>query len=265
MPIKNNLRWYNINKKMDSNLLDYIILALVFAVVIHIFIQTFGKCGNKTEGMNAPMSSIYNSDRPYSYGNATANLFDNASVESRQESFQSSQQPASQSAPVFANSPGSQTNYIQQFVMGAGRVCPNDENSQKSEDIQNYQNNFFGFGEQVNKSTREGITEVDRVNAMQTARNNELNRCTGQKISDIYDNLVKSDCDQIKQCKNPGCVIPPTIDQMTQSTTYSKQNANGNAFTRYDVMFETDGVNNGGKFYDDIEAFDSMSESNLIL
>lgn len=247
---------------MDSNLLDYIILALVFAVVIHIFIQTFGKCNNKTEGMNAPMSSIYNSERPYSYGNATANLFDNASIESRQESFDASQPSV---APVLTNSPGSQTNYIQQFVLNAGRVCPNDNDSQKSDDIQNYQNNFFSFGEQINKSTREGITEVDRVNEMQTARNNELNRCTGQKISDIYDNLVKSDCDQIKQCKNPGCVIPPTIDQMTQATTYSKQNANGSAFSRYDVMFETDGVNNGGKFYNDIEAFDSMSESNLIL
>jgi hypothetical protein len=250
---------------MDSNLLDYIILALVFAVVIHIFIQTFGKCGNKTEGMNAPMSSIYNNERPYSYGNATANLFDNASVESRQESFQS-QIPASQQEQVFANSPGSQTNYIQQFVLGAGRVCQNDQQQNMSqEEIQNYQNNFFNFNEQINKSTREGISEVDRVNAMQTSRNNELNRCTGQKISDIYDNLVKSDCDQIKQCKNPGCVIPPPIDQMTQATTYSKQNANGNAFTRYDIMFETDGVNNGGKFYDDIEAFDSMSESNLML
>jgi len=248
---------------MDSNLLDYIILALVFAVVIHIFIQTFGKC-NKTEGMNAPMSSIYNNDRPYSYGSLSRNLFDNASVESRQNLIQS-QQPASENKQVFENSPGSQTNYIQQFVMGAGRVCQSDNNSENSEDLQSFQNNFFSFPEQINKSTREGITEVDRINALQTSRNNELNRCTGEKISDIYDNLVKSDCEQIKQCKNLGCVIPPSIDQMTQSTTYSKQNANGNAFTRYDVMFETDNVNNGGKFYNDIEAFDSMSESNLIL
>lgn len=251
---------------MESNLLDYIILALVFAVVIHIFIQTFGKSGNKTEGMNAPMSSIYNSTRPYSYGNATANLFDNSSIDSRQDV---SQEPMSQQSEieqkVFTNSPGNQTNYIQQFVIGAGRVCPNENNSQSSEDIQNYQNNFFGFQEQINKSTREGISEVDRINEMQTSRNNELNRCTGEKISDIYDKLVKSDCEQIKQCKNAGCVIPPTIDQITQATTYSKESANGNSFSRYDIMFETDNVNNGGKFYNDIEAFDSLSENNLMV
>lgn len=246
---------------MDSNLLDYIILALAFAVVIHIFVQTFRKCGNKTEKMNAPMSSIYNDERPYSYGNATANLFDNSSVESRQESYQ----PLASKCPqIFPNSPGSQENYIQKFVMGAGRVC-SDENNSEIENIQNYQNNFFGFGEQINKSTREGITEVDRINEMQTAQNNELNICSGQKISDIYDNLVKSNCDQIKKCKNEGCVIPSMIDEITQTTTYSKQNANGNSFTRYNVMFETDGVNNGGKFYDDIEGFDSMSENNLIV
>lgn len=246
----------------NSNLLDYIILALVFAVVIHIFMQTFGKC-NKNEGMNAPMSSIYKGERPYSYGNPSANLFDNLSVDSRQESFQS-QESLPVKAEIFSSSPGSQKNYIQQFVMNAGKVC-NNEQSHNSEDLQSYQNNFFSFPEQINKSTREGITEVDRINAMQTARNNELNRCTGEKISDIYDNLVKSDCEQIKQCKNPGCVIQPQIDEISQSTMYQKQNANGNTFARYDVMFETDNVNNGGKFYNDIEAFDSMSEHNLIL
>jgi len=255
---------------MNSNLLDYIILALVFAIVIHIFMQTFGN-KNKTEGMNAPLSSVYNNDRPYSYGRSTANLFDNSSVDSRQESFQSQQytkeqdNSVEQAEKVFANSPGSQTNYIQQFVLNAGKVCPSDNASQNAENIQDYQNNFFNFAEQINKSTREGISEVDRINQMQTSRNNELNRCTGEKISDIYDNLVKSDCEMIKQCKNPGCVIPPTIDEITQSTTYQKQNANGSTFSRYDVMFETDNVNNGGKFYDNVEAFDSMSESNLIL
>ena len=154
--------------------------------------------------------------------------------------------------------------------MNAGRVCSDDaakvvNTVQKQEAVQNYQNNFFSFGEQINQSTREGITEVDRINEMQTSRNNELNTCSGQKISDVYDSLVKNDCEQIKQCKNPGCIIPPTIDQISQTTTYTKPFANGNAFSRYDVMFETDGVNNGGKFYDDIEAFDNMSEYNLTL
>lgn len=259
---------------MDSNLLDYIILALVFAVVIHIFIQTFGKCA-KTEGMNAPMSSIYTPERPYSYGNATSKLFDNASVEESRDSNNSgnagSEQSADPSQPLqstqlMPNSMGSQTNYIKQFVDSAGRACV-DKTAQNvsQESFLDYQNNFFGFAEQVNKSTREGLTEVDRVVALQTSRNNELNRCTGQKISDIYDNLVKSDCDEIKACKNPGCVIAPQIDPMTQSTLYSKQNMGGSSFTRYDVQFETDNVNNGGKFYDNIEAFDSMSDSNLML
>lgn len=257
---------------MDSNLLDYIILALVFAVVIHIFIQTFGKCA-KTEGMNAPLSSIYTPERPYSYGHATSKLFDNASVEDSRVSTVSGSpsQPSQPSQPlqstqIMPNSIGSQTNYIKQFVDSAGRNCvDNNVKNVSEENFLDYQNNFFGFAEHVNKSTREGITEVDRVNALQTSRNNELNRCTGQKISDIYDNLVKSDCDEIKACKNPGCVIAPQIDYMTQSTLYSKQNMGGRSFTRYDVQFETDNVNNGGKFYDNIEAFDSMSDSNLML
>ena len=100
---------------------------------------------------------------------------------------------------------------------------------------------------------------------MQTSKNNELCKNTGQKISDVYDNLVKSDCAQIKQCKNPHCVIPSNIDDISQTTMYTKDNANGKAFIRYDVMYETDNVNNGGKFYDDIEAFDSMSDSNPII
>jgi hypothetical protein len=256
---------------MDSNLLDYIILALVFAVVIHIFIQTFGKC-NKTEGMGAPLSSIYTEDRPYnlSYGSPTTNLFGNAPIDARSEASSQASSQAPSQVQQFGASQGNQTNYIKQFVLNAGRVCPDDaakvvNTEQKQGAVQNYQNNFFSFGEQINQSTREGITEVDRINEMQTAKNNELNRCNGQKISDVYDSLVKNDCEQIKQCKNPGCVIQPTIDQMSQTTTYTKPFANGNAFSRYDVMFETDGVNNGGKFYDDIEAFDNMSEYNLTL
>lgn len=226
---------------MNQNLLDYIILVLVFTLVIHIFIQTFS-----TEKLTTSSGFIYTADNPPVRQNI--NLFENSNVEVRKDLNQE----------IFPTSIGSDRNYIQQFVLGAGKVCESDSQPMEAE---SYKNNFFNFGEQINKSTREGISEVDRVAEMITSRNNELHRCTGQKISDIYDNLVKSDCEDIKKCKNSGCVVPTNIDQITKSGMYSKPSAMGNTFARYDVVYETDNVNNGGKFYNDIEAFDPLSEN----
>lgn len=241
----------NISK---SNLIDYVILALVFAVVIHIFIKTFNKPNN--EDMYCNQNSQH---KNLSYGRKKVDLFEEASHNTR--SISESESVPVSVASEFESSPGNQLDYIQQFVANAGKVC---EEQVPEKTIQETQNDFFKFNETINYSTREGISEVDRINQMMTSHNNELVNSTGKKISDVYDELVKNDCDKIKKCKFPKCVIPTSIDPVNKSTLYKKQFANGNAFIDYGVMFETDGVNNGGKFYDDVEASDSMSESNAI-
>lgn len=241
---------------MNSNILDYVILALVFAVVIHIFIRTFGN-GNNVEGLGAPISSNCGNNS-ISYGHPTADLFEESSQEDRSEKIKTQQEME------FEKSPGNQDGFIQQFVLNAGKVNQEDINSE-DENIQGVQNDFFNFAEKINNSTREDISPVDRINEMQTSRNNELVNASGKKISDIFDDLEKDNNKKIEKCKNPGCIIPTSLDNINKNSLYKKNGANGNVFLNYDVMFETDGVNNGGKFYGDIEGYDDMSHDNLSL
>ena len=238
---------------MPSNLLDYVILVLIFVIVINIFIKTFSTTctGEHMKPINS--SNISDNKVTTCYDepgfNATGNKNDvlqNNSSDTYQED--------------------SRIQYMKDFVLG-GKFKDTDivENNAEADfsysanDLNDYQNNFFSFDEKINKSTRDNVDPVDKINEM---RMDDV--VVGEKISDVYNNLTQGDLDQKKTCINKNCLLPPLFDNHQKSSIYVTQSDTGNFFSNYDWKYEYDGVNNGGKFFDNIEAEDGKNEHNMM-
>jgi hypothetical protein len=87
--------------------------------------------------------------------------------------------------------------------------------------------------------------------------NSELIKNQGKTIGEIFDNYTKNELENTKKCKNPGCVIPGGYDDLMQRQVYKDNNSE--TFANFHTRYETDGVNNGGKFFDNIEGNDRDS------
>lgn len=301
---------------MNSKLLDYIILALIFAIVINVIMQMFGKCKGKESMSGTPVVSEKESnDKVVSFQptpletpsiGAPLSVFDNAGPASTQKSgaeivpaailpiidsapvndarvvsasaataaaasevvnkviqlrqeTQNQQKTCPLMGTVFEND-----RYIKEFVLGGKYDCNNnaEEKNFTRAEILNYHNSMFDFNEQINNSSS-GVDVVDKINQLYTSGNNELAGCGNKKISDVFDGLTQSMIDKKKKCANPGCLIPPIMDQQTKMVGYVADSGMGK-FIKHGLMFEDDNVNNGGKFYDDVEGSDSEFEDNLV-
>lgn len=113
-----------------------------------------------------------------------------------------------------------------------------------TQDFNTYQNNFFNFNDKVNYNTSSELNVVDKLNEY----NNNIDRFSGMKISDIYDDLVES-----KHCANKNCVIDGSFDGLTNNVFYKNNGSIGSYIQNISKKYETDDVNTGGKFYDNIE------------
>lgn len=241
---------------MNSNILDYIILALIFAVVIHIFIRTFGSVCSKTENMEESTQNISEEIKHANIEESTQNiseeikhdnivddksLFDSMKQEVRSEN-------ASEKNDMIENK---NDRYVREFVLGGRTICPKKFTQ---EEIKEYKTNFFGFNDKINNSSSAGVDMVDKIN--------ESNNYEGKKISDIFNELTQN---KEKECGNPKCIIPPQIDINHHTGSYKETGHFGKIFSRYHWKYEDDNVNNGGKFYDNIEASDYGMESEMAL
>lgn len=126
-----------------------------------------------------------------------------------------------------------------------------------NKEVDNYFIQYQDFDNKVNNSSRNTCDVVARIAEERTAHNSELTNHQGQTIGEVFDGLTRDRLDRMKECKNPGCVQPGNFDNLTQRQFYTDgDNANSTAYSLYHTKYETDDVNNGGKFYDDIEAHD---------
>ena len=122
-----------------------------------------------------------------------------------------------------------------------------------------YHDEHLNFLNKINNSSTNTCDPVDRINEIYTQTSNEFINNTGKTISHVYDDLTKSQMEDYKKCKHDGCIVPPNFDKLSQRNYHIKNNT----FTDYVNVYEFDDVNNGGKFYNNIEGDDKMTMNNL--
>lgn len=155
--------------------------------------------------------------------------------------------------------------YIREFVLNGKFDCtnkPEEKHFTRAEIVQ-CQNQMLDFNDKINGSSNSGVNTVDKLNEIQTSGNNQMIGCEGKTISSIYDGLTQSMVDKRKNCVNQNCLIPPQIDTISKTADYVVDAQFGKSL-RDGLMFETDTVSNGSKFYDNVEAYDSKFESNMV-
>lgn len=253
-----------------SDILDYIILVLVFAIIINVLMQAFGKKCNSNEHLEEQAKNVVHAEKVES--ESVNSELDNTPFDEPEKS-EKVEKAVDKIVELKANGkcPIQETDYendryIKEFVLGGKFNCGTKAEEPKSfsrQEIKDYQDEVFGFNNNVNKSSSEGVDVVDKLNEIYTSRNNELDGNTGKKISEVFDRLTQNAIDRKKQCANPDCIIPPELDNQYRNGFYTENANMGKTYTRYNLRYETDDVNNGGKFYNDVEASDSEFESNL--
>jgi hypothetical protein len=126
-----------------------------------------------------------------------------------------------------------------------------NEVSEYSDDaIVEYQNSMLNFDEKIRNSSAK-LDAVDKLNEMDVMGED-------REIGSIFDDIVDASNVGQENCEHKNCLIPPAVDKLSKSKGYVRKSANGK-FIRNGLMFETDGVQTGGKFYDNIEGYDNDS------
>lgn len=247
-----------------SDILDYIILVLIFAIIINVLIQAFGKkCSDEhmEEQTKSEESAHSEAQHTRSEDHTTQNEpVRSAKAEEAVDRIVHSKCPVQEME--YEND-----RYIREFVLGGKFNCganSEEPHNFSRQEINDYQNEVFGFNDNVNKSSSAGVDVVDKLNEMYTAGNNELVGNTGKKISEVFDRLTQNEVDKRKKCVNPDCLIPPQIETEYRTGNYLGNANVGKVYTKYNWRYEDDNVNTGGKFYDDIEASDSEFEPHLV-
>lgn len=243
-----------------SDILDYIILVLIFAIIINVLIQAFsGKKCSSDEHMEEQTKSEekHTSSEEHSANNEPVH---SAKADEAVDRIVSSKCPIQEMD--FEND-----RYIKDFVLGGKFNCgatSEEPHNFTRQEISEYQNKVFGFNDNVNKSSSAGVDVVDKLNEIYTDGNNELVGNTGKKISEVFDRLTQTEVDKRKKCVNPDCLIPPQIETEYKTGSYLGNANVGKVYTKYNWRYEDDNVNTGGKFYDEIEASDSEFEPYLV-
>ena len=284
---------------MAESIFDYVILALLLAIIFHILLQMFGnKCSREYMGTNKtieekrmedihPKSTIVEektikpkSIMPVSVKNTEANKETNTEITKPEamdrETYKRKCRIDEMSESVYK--------YI-------GNTNP-IKRVKFEDDLDGYQDDFFKFNETVNNSSGDVIDAVDKMNEFQLSDIGNEN-AKGKRISDIYNgftnnksffdyspttykdisiegkSLSESNVNVPKQSISDlsGVVklVEPIVDNYYGTKSYMESSDTGSNYVNYDWRFENDNVNNGGKFYDEIGGFDDDFEGNLSL
>jgi hypothetical protein len=131
------------------------------------------------------------------------------------------------------------------------------------DEVDNYFLEFQNFNDKVNYSSQNRCDMVEKL-AQDRTHNNELINKQGLTIGDVFDGMTKDQLEKMKQCKYPNCVQPAHYDNLTQRQYYvDREGTKGATYSNFNARYETDNENNGGKFFNDIEAHDTGMLSNM--
>ena len=217
-----------------SNILDYLIIGLIFAVVIALLLQLSG-CSNQNNDEHMEETEQVNK---LDVNQEALDLFYVMNKNKAEE--------ISKNMPI----------YIKE-IANCGRFQNEEENNPYSkQEIQAYQNDFFGFQSTINHASgTEMVDTVDKLNEF------NMNQCKGQNIAEVYDKLTQNKF----YCDNQHKIIPPqVVDEIQNTGNYLENGNSGQTYSRDNWQYESDSVNNGGNFYGTVKASDSVFDSNQV-
>lgn len=244
---------------MNSQLLDYIILALLFILVINLFSRVFYK-SHKQESMNQMDRKILPEiQKPYADNvinttNENLSTISTGSI-SMAPIIPALKIPATPMIPEKLN-----TIEFEKQISNSADNKPS-KNKFTTEEILQYQDKMFDFNETVNQSSNV-IDPVDKINELYTKGNNEMSEIKGKTISEVYDNLTQNLIYSNKKCINKDYLIPPTKENLMDTQSYLISTDSGKYF-RHGLLYEGDDVETGSKFFGSVEASDSEYENHM--
>lgn len=261
---------------MTKSIFDTLIFILLIIIIIYSLAKMFGliePCYSKlgynrsyeyNEFMdNVPKKVSFDLDE-HTVTESLNNLFDENKQQKLSESIKKLsdkyKQPITTNADhVLAILNDLPTNSPQQTAYPELTAYPQQTQTGEphvTQDFNTYQSNFFNFNDNVNYSSSTELNTTDKLNEY----NNSIDRFSGMKISDIYDDLVES-----KHCSNKNCVIGGLFDGLSNNTVYTNSGSTGLYLQNYSKKYETDDVNTGGKFYNNIEGVENDFKGYLAL
>ena len=267
---------------MDSHV-NYILIGLLVAIVLHILFKTMNKCGK--ENMTSSVTNTSNCKRGYD-----PSLLEYANVNGDDGLFEKMRRHDELDSSMFVNESDKEHNdgsseevYAEHYTDGKNIGCPlrqmDDDldatineyakygrlqnysaQTFSNDEIDDYRQNFLDFRSKT-ENTSGGTDMVDRMNIMQAESGGAdiSKNYKGRRISDIYDELTKN-----LKGEDP-YVMKPEFDPLTMTNNYRSHGHNGDSFKKYQFRYHQDKVENGGKFYGDIEGYDPASDSEQLL
>jgi hypothetical protein len=254
---------------MDSHI-NYILIGLIVAIILHLLFKTINKCGK--ENMMPHITNTAECKRgydPYILQYADVNgddgLFEKMRRHDELDSSMFVNEPESLSGSSEENRSEEMQNDLDATIKEYakyGRLEQGDEAILKysNEEINDYRQNFLDFRSKT-ENTSGGIDMVDKMNIMQAESGGAdiSKNYKGRRISDVYDDLTKNLKGEATS------VINPEFDPLTMTNNYKSHGHNGDSLRKYHFRYYQDKVENGGKFYGDIEGYDPSSDSQLSL
>lgn len=276
---------------MNSDIFDYILITFVVILMLHIIIQLFTR-KQTSESMTgfvhenisnkesyAPVKSLDDTFGNVKYAttcqakmpNTENNVVKPYDVNPNDDKEKQNERQYVNPSPVKNICPVNNTQketdkYINELVTGSKFKCETNGKKYTNDQIEAFNNSQFNLAETLNRSTsNDMVTPVDKINSMRTSPNSSfINPFEGNKISDYFDELLSNEKITQQKCKYENCLIPPIKDDFSQTEIYVDDIDKKKVFAKYNWRYETDDVNNGGKFYDEIEASDEEFESNMV-
>lgn len=261
---------------MDSKILDYIILALLFLIAINLLSKMFGINGKESmDGLKqetteksqllqkteetGPTEVKSNEVNPIEFKLNELELTEPAPVDAVSKPLVEIPTPVVIEIPDLSKKEDDEKGVLKQEFAQVPQNNKEKVQNFTEKEIESYHDSMLDFNETVNK-TSSSVDMVDRLNELYTASNNEMAGLKGKTIGQIYDGLTQNILDRKKKCVYEKCLIPPVTDKITKSESYIIETNNGKYY-RHGLRYEDDDVMSGGKFYEDVEGSDSEYEN----
>jgi hypothetical protein len=264
---------------IDSKTLNCVLFGIIITIIIILFVRMLN---NKKEGLNIVKDeeiTVKHKFDEIKKNTPTCNIVvdseskstmtdDSETVSSLEETVPTKKKSLIKPPPQYCDTNEHENineRLIRDIVIGKKLQQGEKQHEFSKNEVDNYFDQFQDFNQKINYSSQNRCDMVEKI-AQDRTQNTEFVNKQGLTIGEVFDGMTKDQLDDIKKCKYPNCVIPAKYDNLTQRQMYmDREHSVGGTYTNYQNRYETDNVNNGGKFYDDIEAHDEDLMNSMAL
>lgn len=276
---------------MKLSVLDYVLIALIAIIVFHLLYRTFSRKYYNNENLTQ-LATPKNSDSKAPSGAPDVIDMDFFNMlEKNKKELELKRESKGSNCPVDVDETKIEK-YIRDISFGGMFTCDNndlpDKNaiqnpvSQEKNKVQSFRDSFWDFADKINGNSSGYDDIVDKVNDVVLSYGNEMGGLQGESIANIYDKITNLGYKNIKRegfheesgkseksekSGDSNENIYDKISGITHKNTKKGQYGDLLSDVNYNSLNgNDDSVNNGGKFYGDVEGYDDMIsyESKLV-